>query len=72
MSKRLVDIDDQLLERARAAAGTDTIKATVAAGLRKLAEQELVLRHLRRLGREDALDSDRLKQAREPRIRSHG
>ncbi len=38
MTKRLVDIDDLLLERARSLAGTETIKETVHAGLRRLVD----------------------------------
>ena len=47
VSKRLVDIDDNLLERARRAAGTPTIKATVEAGLLRLVDAELTERLLR-------------------------
>lgn len=47
--KRLVDIDDDLLERARSVAGTDTIKDTVNAGLRRLVDDERVSRHIERL-----------------------
>ena len=65
MSKRLVEIDDRLLERARGVAGTVTIKATVEAGLRRLADQELALRHVRRLRR--GLSLERLETARAPR-----
>lgn len=35
MSKRLVDIDDELLDAARRLLGTDTIKATVNTALRQ-------------------------------------
>jgi Arc/MetJ family transcription regulator len=51
VAKRLVDIDDELLDRARRAAGTPTIKATVEAGLRRLVDSELTERHVRRLRR---------------------
>jgi Arc/MetJ family transcription regulator len=49
MAKHLVDIDPDLLESARAAAGTPTIKATVEAGLRQLAGKQVALRHVRRM-----------------------
>ena len=68
MAKRLIEIDDDLLERARAAAGTPTIRATVEAGLRRLADQALVLQHIRRLGRPGALNRQKLEEARAPRV----
>ena len=67
MSKRLVDIDDDLLDQARRAAGTPTIKATVEAGLRRLVDAELTERHVRRLRRRDALNLDAVNRARAPR-----
>jgi Arc/MetJ family transcription regulator len=63
----LVDIDDDLLERARSLAGTSTIKATVEAGLRRMSDETLIRRHLERLRRPDALDETALETAREPR-----
>ncbi len=35
MAKRLVDVEDSLLERAREALGTSTVEETVAAALRR-------------------------------------
>lgn len=61
--KRLVDIDDDLLDSARRAAGTQTIRATVEAGLRRLIETDLTLRHVRRL-RGRGLEPDALSAAR--------
>jgi len=49
MTKRLVDIDDDLLAEARAIAGTATMKETVNVALRELVESELRRAHLRRL-----------------------
>ena len=69
MPKRLVDIDDELLERARAFAGTKTIKATVEAGLRQLAAQSEAVQHIRRLRRVGALSPARLEDARASRVR---
>jgi Arc/MetJ family transcription regulator len=68
MAKRLIEIDDDLLERARAAAGTPTIRATVEAGLRRLADQAVVLQHIRRLSRPGALNREKLAEARAPRV----
>ena len=68
MSKRLIDIDDDLLERARAAAGTATIRATVEAGLRQLASQAVVVEHIRRLRRPGALNRDKLTAVRASRV----
>ena len=67
MTKRLVEIDDDLLARARSAAGTETIKATVEIALRRLADEETILRHVRRLRRKGALDLGLIEKARIPR-----
>ena len=64
--KRLVDIDDDLLERARSIAGTDTIKETVNTALRRLVDDERVLRHIERLRGAGALDLARIEEARRP------
>ena len=68
MSKRLIDIDDKLLERARAAAGTATIKATVEAGLRRLANEATVVEHIRWLRRSGTLSVEKLAEARGSRV----
>jgi hypothetical protein len=68
MTKRLVEIDDDLLERARGAAGTRTIKDTVHTALMHLANDERVLAHVRRLRRVGALDLARIERARRPRF----
>ncbi len=67
MTKRLVDIDHDLLERARSIAGTDTIKETVNTALRRLVDDEKVLRHIERLRGSGALDPARIDEARRPR-----
>ena len=72
MTKRLVEIDDDLLDRARAAAGTSTIKDTVEAGLRRLADAETALRHIRRLREPGALDAAAVEDARRPRSGPRG
>jgi Arc/MetJ family transcription regulator len=68
MTKRLVDIDDGLLERARSVAGTDTIKATVDTALRRLVDHEKVLRHIERLRGPGGIDLARIEVARRPRV----
>lgn len=65
--KRLVDIDDNLLERARSIAGTETIKDTVTAALQRLVDDETVLRHIERLRGSGALDLAEIESARRPR-----
>jgi Arc/MetJ family transcription regulator len=40
MTKRLIDIDDDLLEAAQRAAGQDSIKATVTVALNRLVAQQ--------------------------------
>jgi Arc/MetJ family transcription regulator len=72
MTKRLVEIDDELLDAARRAAGTETIKATVEIALRGLVDRESALRHVDRLRRPGALDLTRIEEARTPRLRGHG
>jgi len=67
MAKRLVEIDDDLLERARSIARTSTIKATVNAALQRLVDDERVMRHVERLRGSGALDLARIEEARRPR-----
>jgi Arc/MetJ family transcription regulator len=67
VTKRLVEIDDQLLERARSAAGTTTIKSTVEAALRQVARDAIAVEHVRRLRRGGVLELDALEAARRPR-----
>ena len=67
MAKRLVEIDDDLLERARSIAGTGTIKETVNAALQRLVDDERVMRHVERLRGPGALDLARVEEARRPR-----
>jgi Arc/MetJ family transcription regulator len=71
VAKRLVDIDDELLARAREAAGTPTIKATVEAGLRRLVDTQLTERHVRRL-RRGGLPLELVDEARAPRAAADG
>ncbi|MDY7101246.1 MAG: type II toxin-antitoxin system VapB family antitoxin [Actinomycetota bacterium] len=49
MTKRLVDIDDELLAEARRLSGATTMKDAVDTALRELVRAELRRRHLRRL-----------------------
>ena len=72
MTKRLVEIDDHLLARARNVAGTDTIRATVETALRRLVDQDTALRHVARLREPGVLDLDQLDEARRPRTGPHG
>ena len=67
VTKRLVDIDDELLARARSVAGTGTIRATVETALRSLVDRDTALRHVARLRKPGALDLGRLDEARRPR-----
>ena len=71
VTKRLIDIDDDLLRRARAAAGTGTIRATVETALQRLIDRDTALRHVARLRRRGALDMERLTEARRPRHGTH-
>ena len=49
MTKRLVDIDDDLLAEARVLTGATTMKEAVNAALQDVIDGELRRRHLRRL-----------------------
>lgn len=49
MTKRLIDIDDELLALAREYADAETIKGTVEEALRKLIRIESTLQHIRDL-----------------------
>lgn len=49
VTKRLVDIDDDLLARVRELIGVATVKETVNTALRHLLDTELRRQHLRRL-----------------------
>lgn len=49
MTKRLVDIDDDLLAEARVLTGAVTMKEAVNAALQQVIDTELRRRHLRRL-----------------------
>ena len=71
MTKRLVEIDDELLARARTVAGTDTIRATVETALKSLVDQDTALRHVARLRQPGTLDVDALNDARRPRTGTH-
>ena len=56
MTKRLIDIDDTLLEQARLITGAATMKEAVNAALRHIVEAELRLRHAQRLAKLDGTD----------------
>lgn len=58
VTKRLVDIDDDLLARARAALGTATMKDTVNGALQEVVNLELRRRHADQLATMEGLDLD--------------
>ncbi len=58
MTKRLVDIDDELLEHARALLDTTTMKETVNTALSEVVAAELRRRHLLRLRSGEGMDLD--------------
>ena len=70
MTKHCVDIDDDLLARARASAGTTTLSATIEAGLRMLSEQAMALQHVRQLRRRKSINLRLIDVVRAPRIGS--
>lgn len=56
MTKRLIDIDDDILAEARAVTGGATMKETINIALRHIVETELRLRHVKRLQDLDSMD----------------
>jgi Arc/MetJ family transcription regulator len=68
VSKRLVEIDDDLLEQARRVTGAPTIRATVDTALRAVVDSETAIQHVARLRRRGALDLRLLAAARDPRL----
>ena len=56
MTKRLVDIDDDLLAEARVLTGAATMKEAVNAALQQVIDSELRGRHLRRLEAGEGID----------------
>lgn len=56
MTKRLVDIDDELLNKARHLAGEATMKDTVNTALQQFIDADLRRQHLRRLVTGDGID----------------
>ena len=56
MTKRLVDIDDDLLTEVRVLTGASTMKEAVNAALQQVIDTELRRRHLRRLEAGTGLD----------------
>ncbi|MDE0065625.1 MAG: type II toxin-antitoxin system VapB family antitoxin [Acidimicrobiaceae bacterium] len=56
MTKRLIDIDDDILAEARAVTGAATMKETINIALRHIVETELRLRHVKRLQDLDGMD----------------
>lgn len=67
MTKRPVEIDDSLLERAQAASRERTIKATVKVGLHALADRAVGTEHIR-LRRSTDFDLEAFERAREPHL----
>ena len=49
MTKRLIDIDDDLLEEVRSLTGASTMKEAVNGALQHVVDFDLRLRHVRRL-----------------------
>ena len=58
VTKRLIDIDDDLLARARAALGAATMKETVNRALTEVVKAELRRRHADRLATMRGMDLD--------------
>jgi Arc/MetJ family transcription regulator len=58
MTKRLVDVDDELLARAQEILGTKTMKDTVNGALGETVRRQLWRRHIERLRTMEGLDLD--------------
>ena len=61
MSKRLVDIDDDLLKQASSVLGATTMKDTINQALAAVVQAARRRRHADRLGAMDGLDLDKPK-----------
>lgn len=72
MTKRLVEINDELLARARRIAGTETIRATVETALQQLVDRDTAIRHVARLREPGALDLLVIDASRRPRTGRRG
>ena len=66
VTKRLVEIDDDLLERARAILEQETIKGTVDAALRSVVDREAGLAFVEWLRQRDDFDLEAFEASREP------
>ena len=68
MTKRLIEIDDELLQEARRVTGERTMRGTVEAGLHLILSQEAGLKHLARLRDKETfeLTSEEMKALRNP------
>jgi Arc/MetJ family transcription regulator len=64
VTKRLVEIDDELLARAKAVTGEPTIRATVEAALRQVVDRDRAVQYVRELSSIE-YDLDALDVARE-------
>ena len=56
MTKRLVDIDDDLLEEVRNLIGASTMKEAVNGALQHVVDFDLRLQHVRRLKNQEGID----------------
>lgn len=56
MTKRLVDIDDELLEKVRSLRGASTMKEAVNGALQHVVDFELRVRHVQRLRSMEGID----------------
>ena len=56
VTKRLVDIDDDLLEEVRSLTGASTMKEAVNGALQHVVDFELRLEHVRRLITQEGID----------------
>ena len=56
VTKRLIDIDDDLLEEVRSLIGAATMKEAVNSALRHVVDFELRLEHVRRLMTQEGID----------------
>ena len=56
MTKRLVDIDDDLLDEVRSLTGASTMKEAVNGALQHVVDFELRLKHVRRLRTQEGID----------------
>ena len=68
MTKRHIEIDDDLLAKAQEITGEKTYKGTIEVALQGVIDREVAMRHVAWLKQKESLGLKALEEARRPRI----